>query len=28
LGLHFGESMNMTSAGLVAQITQTCETIK
>jgi len=27
-GLHFGESMNMTSAGLIAQITQTCETIK
>ncbi len=27
-GLHFGESMNMVSAGLVAQITQSCETIK
>jgi len=27
-GLHFGESMNMTAAGLVAQITQTSETIK
>lgn len=28
LGLHFGESLNLASAGLVAQITQTCETIK
>lgn len=26
-GLHFGESMNMTAAGLVAQITQTSETV-
>lgn len=26
-GLHFGESMNMTAAGLVAQITQTSENI-
>lgn len=27
LGLHFGESMNMMAAGLVAQITQTSETV-